>query len=129
MECVLLVSNITEKLRTISFGTIIDFTKENTTIWNSSELVQACFPTQFVVSVDELNVSQSEKYFQSNVSNSADMDSVWVLFAAVLVFLMQAGFTMLEAGSVKSPNVQHILFKNVCFNIYIKYLYIIIIYI
>merc|ERR1719203_236626 len=38
---------------------------------------------------------------------------LWVLLTGILVFFMQTGFTMLEAGSVKIGNVQNILFKNV----------------
>ncbi len=42
-----------------------------------------------------------------------DADMMWMLLAGALVFWMQAGFAMLEAGAVKAPNVQAILFKNV----------------
>jgi len=42
-----------------------------------------------------------------------DVDQMWVLFAGFLVFFMQGGFTMLEAGMVKHTNVQNILFKNI----------------
>lgn len=37
----------------------------------------------------------------------------WLLFGAVLVFLMQAGFTLLEVGSVSKKNTLNILTKNI----------------
>nr|WP_245534002.1 ammonium transporter [Effusibacillus pohliae] len=41
------------------------------------------------------------------------VDSVWVIVAAVLVFLMQAGFALLEAGATRMKNAGHIAGKNV----------------
>ena len=39
-------------------------------------------------------------------------DVVWVSIATYLVFFMQAGFAMLELGSVRHKNAQNILLKN-----------------
>jgi len=40
------------------------------------------------------------------------LDTVWVLVAAFLVFLMQAGFGMVEAGFTRAKNACNILTKN-----------------
>ena len=40
------------------------------------------------------------------------IDTVWVLFAAFLVFWMQAGFAMLETGFTRAKNAANILMKN-----------------
>merc|ERR550514_2388838 len=40
------------------------------------------------------------------------LDTIWMLLAAILVFFMHAGFSMLEAGCVRFKNTQNILAKN-----------------
>ncbi len=40
------------------------------------------------------------------------VDTMWVLIAAFLVFFMQAGFGMLEAGFIRAKNTCNILAKN-----------------
>ncbi|NLW85951.1 MAG: ammonium transporter [Planctomycetes bacterium] len=42
----------------------------------------------------------------------AGLDVVWVLLGAFLVFFMQAGFGMVEAGFIRAKNVCNILTKN-----------------
>ncbi len=41
------------------------------------------------------------------------LDTVWVLISAFLVFFMQAGFALVEAGFTQSKNAVNILMKNV----------------
>jgi ammonium transporter, Amt family len=41
------------------------------------------------------------------------VDTVWVCIAAFLVFFMQAGFALLEAGSTRMKNAGHIAGKNI----------------
>jgi Amt family ammonium transporter len=40
------------------------------------------------------------------------INTVWVLVTAALVFFMQAGFALVEAGFTRSKNTTNILFKN-----------------
>lgn len=40
------------------------------------------------------------------------LNTVWVLITASLVFFMQAGFALVEAGFTRSKNTTNILFKN-----------------
>ena len=42
----------------------------------------------------------------------APIDYVWVLVAAFLVFLMQGGFAMLEAGLCRAKNAANLMMKN-----------------
>ncbi len=40
------------------------------------------------------------------------LDSIWVVLGGILVFFMQAGFAMIESGSVRSKNTVNVLMKN-----------------
>ena len=47
---------------------------------------------------------------------------VWVLFAAFLVFWMQAGFGMVEAGFTRAKNAANILMKNFMdFSVFVRF--------
>ncbi|MEO1526384.1 MAG: ammonium transporter [Planctomycetota bacterium] len=41
-----------------------------------------------------------------------NLDTAWIVVAAVLVFFMQAGFAMLESGMVRSKNSINVIMKN-----------------
>ena len=43
---------------------------------------------------------------------SISIDTIWMLLAAMLVFFMQPGFALCEAGFTRSKNTANILFKN-----------------
>ena len=40
------------------------------------------------------------------------LSTLWVLLAAILVFFMQAGFGMVEAGLIRAKNLANVLMKN-----------------
>ena len=42
----------------------------------------------------------------------SSVNTIWVLFGAALVFFMQAGFAMCEAGFTRAKNTGNILMKN-----------------
>ena len=48
----------------------------------------------------------------SNQELSLALDTVWVLVTAFLVFFMQAGFALVEAGLTRAKNVGNIVMKN-----------------
>lgn len=37
---------------------------------------------------------------------------LWIFVAGIMCFLLQAGFGLLEAGSVRAKNAQNIMIKN-----------------
>ena len=65
---------------------------------------------------DEYWKTTSGGYFNATsdmiAGNGRDMDIAWLVTCGALVFFMQAGFAMLEAGIVHPKNVTNILFKN-----------------
>jgi Amt family ammonium transporter len=46
------------------------------------------------------------------ITTTYALNTFWVLFAAVLVFFMQTGFALVEAGFSRTKNTTNILFKN-----------------
>ncbi len=62
-----------------------------------------------------LIIMSSSVAFGSEVtvkSNKIAIDTIWTLIAAFLVFFMQAGFAMVEAGFTRSKNAGNIIMKN-----------------
>ncbi|MDI3508283.1 MAG: ammonium transporter, Amt family [Clostridiales bacterium] len=45
-------------------------------------------------------------------SNAVAIDTIWTLLAGFLVFFMQAGFAMVEAGMTRAKNAANIVMKN-----------------
>ena len=50
---------------------------------------------------------------QSAETVQVNLNFVWVIVAAILVFFMQAGFTLVETGLTRSKNAVNIIMKNV----------------
>ncbi|MBQ4198965.1 MAG: ammonium transporter, partial [Kiritimatiellae bacterium] len=42
----------------------------------------------------------------------ANLNVVWTLIAAILVFMMQAGFALVETGFTRAKNAANIMMKN-----------------
>ena len=50
---------------------------------------------------------------EAPLMNTELIDSLWVLWAAALVFVMQAGFLCIEAGTTRSKNAINVAMKNI----------------
>eukprot|EP01064_Diplonema_japonicum_P023254 TRINITY_DN33697_c0_g1_i1.p1 TRINITY_DN33697_c0_g1~~TRINITY_DN33697_c0_g1_i1.p1 ORF type:complete len:515 (+),score=167.58 TRINITY_DN33697_c0_g1_i1:81-1625(+) len=55
---------------------------------------------------------QVTKLHADTEAMNSGLNISWLIFGAALVFFMQAGFGMLEAGAIRQANVTTILFKN-----------------
>ena len=67
---------------------------------------------RFIIIAGALLVFGAVYSFADSNSNAVAIDTVWTLMAAVLVFLMQAGFAMLETGFTRAKNAANIMMKN-----------------
>ncbi|MDR1809041.1 MAG: ammonium transporter [Prevotella sp.] len=63
--------------------------------------------------VTEVAVEEPVAEEIDNVADlAASLDTVWMLLAAMLVFFMQPGFALVEAGFTRTKNTANILMKN-----------------
>ncbi len=62
--------------------------------------------------VQAANQPTLESLAQTTVKLQVSIDTVWVLLTGFLVFFMQTGFAMLEAGLVRQTGVVNILIEN-----------------
>jgi len=61
-----------------------------------------------------LNMLHTVKAADSTIeSNAANIDLLWMLICAILVFMMQAGFMCLESGIIRNKNNINVALKNV----------------
>lgn len=59
-----------------------------------------------------VSASDMDKNLTLIAENKLVLDTLWTLLAAILVFFMQAGFAMVEAGFTRAKNACNILMKN-----------------
>lgn len=85
--------------------------------WNRSLVSDGTPPSELTCSTIDEKLAALEARMAAvmaipDSSLTADADSLWLIFCGVLVFFMQAGFSLLEAGAVREKNVGNILYKN-----------------
>jgi Amt family ammonium transporter len=59
-----------------------------------------------------LDVEEGGKPIKALSEHAASMDMVWTLIASFLIFLMQAGFTLVEVGFTRAKNAGNVVMKN-----------------
>jgi ammonium transporter, Amt family len=69
------------------------------------------FRSQFVVLLCLIFLSPT-LVFAGDAVNMDVVNTLWVVIAGAMVFLMQAGFAMLETGMVRAKNAVNVMMKN-----------------
>ena len=59
-----------------------------------------------------LDADEGSKPIKGLSEHAASMDMVWTLLASFLIFLMQAGFTLVEVGFTRAKNAGNVVMKN-----------------
>ncbi|MDY7031450.1 MAG: hypothetical protein SVY10_06010 [Thermodesulfobacteriota bacterium] len=67
-----------------------------------------------VTSETEAELPTLKSIADSVDAKSVDLDTVWVLIAAILVMFMQPGFALLEAGFTRAKNACNIDVDDKC---------------
>ncbi len=57
-------------------------------------------------------MEEGRKPIKALSEHAASMDMVWTLIASFLIFLMQAGFTLVEVGFTRAKNAGNVVMKN-----------------
>ena len=60
-----------------------------------------------------INLLQTVSAETDTEANAANIDLLWMLICAVLVFMMQAGFMCLESGIIRNKNNINVALKNI----------------
>ncbi|KAL4433285.1 hypothetical protein ABPG77_003333 [Micractinium sp. CCAP 211/92] len=64
------------------------------------------------MSADEAAMTFEDQFAEAFAPAVTDINATYVILSAAIVFLMQAGFCMLAAGSVRAKNARGIIMKN-----------------
>ena len=65
------------------------------------------------LTLDTLDLAAAEaRVAAALAATTTEVNTFYLLWAGALVFLMQAGFAVLSAGSIRTKNVKNILLKN-----------------
>ncbi len=59
-----------------------------------------------------LPAEESGKAIKALSDHAASIDMIWTLLASFLIFLMQAGFTLVEVGFTRAKNAGNVVMKN-----------------
>ena len=76
------------------------------TALDSLQVVTGVTQEQLSAAVDAAVASTTESIYR-------DMGMLWMLLSGILVFFMQAGFTLVESGMTRSKNAVNIAMKNI----------------
>ena len=77
-------------------------------------LAAAALSDSVWAAVSEADLEALRQEFQAALDDKqTNIDHVWTMLAAALVFLMQGGFLLLEAGMVRSKNSINVAQKNI----------------
>ncbi|MDL2221717.1 ammonium transporter [Parabacteroides sp. OttesenSCG-928-N08] len=64
------------------------------------------------IAAQEATATETASAFDSIADLALSLDTVWMLLAAMLVFFMQPGFALVEAGFTRTKSTANILMKN-----------------
>jgi hypothetical protein len=65
------------------------------------------------ITLDEIITAVTDLTVDGTLMRGKSVDVMWLLIAGSLVFFMQLGFALVEAGSVRAKNTKNILLKNI----------------
>lgn len=82
-------------------------------VFATSMPAQDCITTNIVLATETITEAAPEREAPLTITDLAlSLDTVWMLLAAMLVFFMQPGFALVEAGFTRVKNTSNILMKN-----------------